>query len=371
VANPKVAVFCRTFLSYSETFIYDELRNHARWDADVFCRDRTNTERFPYQTVITPGGAVQRRVYQATSYSPTFMRALRDGGHRVLHAHYGTTAINTLLYQRYLRLPLVVTFHGFDVGVLVGPRSLEPWKARYRWLSKTLLARADAILCPSLEFQDVLARISGRPDATRLYHIGIDLSRFRPGTTKRERPRVVMIGRFVEKKGHLVGIEAFATAIARGIDAELSIIGTGPLELQYREAIERHRLGDRVSMLGALDAQQVAEVLRDADVLMAPSQTARDGDRESGVIVLKEASACGLPVIGTRHGGIPEIIDDTVTGYLVEERDAPAIAERLAAVLMSPDLRGRLGAAGRAKMEREYDVRARVADLESIYDSLS
>jgi colanic acid/amylovoran biosynthesis glycosyltransferase len=319
---------------------------------------------------VSLGGA-ERRVYQATSYSPTFMRRMREGGHRLLHAHYGTTALNALLYQRRLRIPLVVTFHGFDVGVLLGPRSYVPWKLRYRWLSRALLGRADAILCPSLEFQDVLSRLSGRPDATHLYRLGIDLTRFRPRDGDHARPGVVMVGRFVEKKGHLVGIDAFANAIGKGADAELSIIGSGPLEDQYRARIQHHGIADRVKLLGVLDADRVAEVLRESDVLLAPSQTTADGDRESGLIVAKEASACGLPVLGTRHGGIPEIVEDGATGHLVEERDSTQLGEHLFRVLTDRDLQRRLGAAGRAKMEREYDLRARVAELESLYDSLA
>jgi colanic acid/amylovoran biosynthesis glycosyltransferase len=180
-----------------------------------------------------------------------------------------------------------------------------------------------------------------------------------------------MVGRFVEKKGHLVGIDAFADAIAKGADAELAIIGSGPLEDQYRERIRHHGLSDRIELLGVLDADRVADVLRDSDVLLAPSQTAADGDRESGLIVAKEASACGLPVLGTRHGGIPEIVDDGVTGFLVEERDVTALGEHLTRVLGDRELRRRLGTAGRAKMEREYDLRVRIEQLESLYDSLA
>jgi glycosyltransferase involved in cell wall biosynthesis len=92
------------------------------------------------------------------------------------------------------------------------------------------------------------------------------------------------------------------------------------------------------------------------------------GDRESGLIVVKEASASHVVPIGTYHGGIPEIIDDGETGFLVLERDVERMSARLATVLNDPALRQRLGNAARLKMEREYDIRRQVALLEGFYD---
>ena len=95
---------------------------------------------------------------------------------------------------------------------------------------------------------------------------------------------------------------------------------------------------------------------------------AENGDRDSGLIVVKEASACGVVPIGTHHGGIPEIIDDGVTGYVVPERDVDALSERLGRLMADRALRAQMAAAGRAKMEREYDNRKRVAALAESYD---
>ena len=104
-------------------------------------------------------------------------------------------------------------------------------------------------------------------------------------------------------------------------------------------------------------------------VLLAPSVVeAATGNRESGLIVVKEASAAGAVPIGTRHGGIPEIIDDGVTGFLVPERDVDAMADRLLRVMQDPAKCQTMGAAAREKMLREYDNRVRVAALEALYD---
>ena len=112
----------------------------------------------------------------------------------------------------------------------------------------------------------------------------------------------------------------------------------------------------------------MGERLQRSDILLAPSVTARDGNREGGTIVVKEASASQVVPIGTRHGGIPEIVDDGETGFLVSERSVDELADRLERLVIDRALRLRLGEAARRKMEREYDNRARVKQLEERYD---
>jgi colanic acid/amylovoran biosynthesis glycosyltransferase len=103
-------------------------------------------------------------------------------------------------------------------------------------------------------------------------------------------------------------------------------------------------------------------------VLLAPSCTAHNGDLESGLLVAKEAGAASVPVVASQHGGIPEIVEDGITGYLVPERDDRALADRLGRILADPTLRAQLGTSARAKVEREYNLRRQVAMLESLYD---
>jgi glycosyltransferase involved in cell wall biosynthesis len=104
---------------------------------------------------------------------------------------------------------------------------------------------------------------------------------------------------------------------------------------------------------------------------MAPSVVGPGGDRESGLIVLKDAGACARPAVGTVHGGIPEIIVDGETGFLVAEHDPAALAEKLDRLVADDALRERMGRAARERMEREYDQRVRVAALEDVYDELA
>ena len=210
---------------------------------------------------------------------------------------------------------------------------------------------------------------AGAPrERLRVYHLGIDLSRFRR-VKRHPVPRVVMVGRFVEKKGFEYGIRAHAHALERGARSELYIIGGGEREAKLKALVAELGTQQLVHFLGVRTSQEVAALLGESDVLMAPSVVGADGDRESGVIAIKEASACECAVLGTYHGGIPEIIDDGSTGFLVPERDAKTLGERLYAQLADPQLCERMGRAGRAKMEREYDLDRQVSgELEDYYD---
>jgi colanic acid/amylovoran biosynthesis glycosyltransferase len=97
---------------------------------------------------------------------------------------------------------------------------------------------------------------------------------------------------------------------------------------------------------------------------------AANGDRESGLLVVREAGAAGVPVIGTLHGGIPESIDDGRTGYLVPERDVEGLARRLRELLDQPSTRQQMGLAARSRMLRDFDLTSRVAELMQIYDDV-
>jgi colanic acid/amylovoran biosynthesis glycosyltransferase len=179
-----------------------------------------------------------------------------------------------------------------------------------------------------------------------------------------------MVGRFVEKKGFEYGIEAFGRALSRGLDARLRIAGDGPLRPVYERLLGELGLGDRVEFLGVLRHDEVLEAMREADVLLLPSVTARNGDREGNPTVLKEACALGLPVVATRHAGIPEAVEDGVSALLVPERDAAALADRLALLLGDAELRARLGGAARERMIRDFDIRRITAGVEALYDEV-
>lgn len=363
------------FLAYSETFVHDELRAHERWHGTVLCRQRRAAALFPWPDLIALEHEPPRRPPwwpAVTGRAAAFDRALAGGGFALIHAHFAHNAAWALPFARRHRLPLVVSLHGHDVTVLRGRERVAPMWWPWLWRRDALWAETALFLAAS----DDLAREAvalGFPAARmRVHRLGIDLQRFRRSDRDVSGPpRVVMAGRFVEKKGHADGLRAFARAVAAGCDARLSIVGDGPLRPAYQRAIGELGLTGRVELPGSLSHAALAELMRGAAVLLAPSAVARNGDRDSGLLVAKEAAACGVPVLATRHGGLPEIVDDGHTGHLVAEHDWRGLGDHLVGLLRAPARRAALGAAARLKMEREYDLRARVQALETIYDTVA
>jgi len=358
----RVAVFSTNFLEYSQTFVHEEVTHHRRYAAEVFCRARQNEARFPFEPVHVAGP-----LYTLTRYSPGFHSVFRARPFDLVHGHFGTGSLYAMPYAVRHRLPLVVTFHGYDVPLLRSAARLYPENWPYALLARGMLDRLTLGLCASQELLELLVESGVSRDRLQLYHLGIDLSAFRR-RAEPSVPRVVMVGRFVEKKGFEFGLRAFAKVTARGVDARLVLVGQGEREAKLRALTQELGIASKVHFAGVLTSKEVAVLLGESSLLMAPSVVGADGDRESGVIALKEASATSLPVIGTYHGGIPEIIDHERTGFLVPERDVEALAERLHTLLTAADLRIRMGQAGREKMEREYDLVRQVDELEARYD---
>jgi len=360
---PRCAVFSSDFLPYSQTFVYEEVRHHSRYDVEVFCRRRMLLDRFPFEPVHVGG-----KRYALTRYSSKFHELFRSRRYDLVHAHFGTGALYALPYVERYSLPLVVTFHGYDVPLLRSAARLRPQNWPYALLGSRMVQVMTLGVCASGELRELLIDYGVEDERLAICRVGIDLSAFAKGARNREHPTVLMIGRFVEKKGFEIGLRAFGNVIGKGQRARLVIVGDGERRGKLEALTAKLGIGAQVTFAGVLAPKEIASLLSTSDVLMAPSVVGTDGDRESGVLVVKEASASEVVPIGTYHGGIPEIIEDGTTGYLVPERDVSALSGRLELVLGDSDLRDRLGRAARRKMEREYGVRGQVAALEDLYD---
>jgi len=208
------------------------------------------------------------------------------------------------------------------------------------------------------------------PGGTRIpvqvVHHGVDLDRFSPsaGRDNDGVPALMSVGRLVEKKG----FDDLLRALAR-IDAPFSlrIYGDGPLHDELVRLRDELGLADRVDFMGGRDSDEIVAALTGADAFVLTPTTTEDGDRDGIPNVLVEAMACGLPVVTTTAGGITELVDHGVNGLLSDPEDVVAIAGSIGEVLADPELRRRLGAAGRRAVEADYDVNVAAARLDAIY----
>jgi glycosyltransferase involved in cell wall biosynthesis len=202
------------------------------------------------------------------------------------------------------------------------------------------------------------------------HYTGIDVTKISPNFQPKKSNLILQVARLVEKKGTEYLIEAFRKIAVHDKNCSLVIIGDGPLRKNLIRKVSSYGLQDRITFLGARPHQEVLDLMQKAFVLVQPSVTARSGDSEGLGIVFLEAAASGIPVIGTQHGGIPEAVVDGITGFLVPERDADALAEKLLVLLSDKSLQEKMGRAGRKMVEEKFDIRRQTEKLERIYEGL-
>jgi glycosyltransferase involved in cell wall biosynthesis len=204
----------------------------------------------------------------------------------------------------------------------------------------------------------------GFPDErVHLLHNGVRLNDFAYSDPARrwdgKTVRCLYVGRLVEKKGPILLVRAFREAldrIPRNLDLVLDMIGEGPLRLALEREISSLALGEKVRLLGGLPHAVVSQKMRKAHLYIQHSVTADNGDQEGHPIAFIEASACGLPIVGTRHNGIPEVVLDGSTGYLVDEGDVCGMGERIAHLARHPTEWAEMGARGRKHVETELNI---------------
>jgi len=192
----------------------------------------------------------------------------------------------------------------------------------------------------------------------------VDLEGFRyapPAATGTSVPgrelRVLCVARLVEKKGVPYLCEAVVRLVRRGVPLRLDVIGDGPLHAALRRFVDEQGMQDAIHILGRRDTAYVQQALRGADVFALPSVTAADGDQEGIPVSLMEAMASGVPCLSTVHSGIPELIEDGRSGWLVPERDVEALADVLARIQAGDFDLAAIAREARLTVETHFDQR--------------
>ncbi len=291
----------------------------------------------------------------------------RLGKKDLYHCHYGPIGARVVdaLALTGSDTPVVTTFHGFDLT-----RQLrELGDGQY----DRLFQLGSRFLPVSAYFKDRLIDLGAPADRTVVHRVGIDTNALRPKNVTRASGStlsVLMIGRMVEKKGFRYGLEAVGQAARAGVDLSLRVVGGGPLMGEMEESVQGLGLQHVATLLGPQPRAAVRAELGRADVLVAPSVTAADGDMEGIPVAIMEAMAMGVPVVSTNHSGIPELVIDGTTGLLVAERDSDGLTAALAKLARDTDLRERLATQGRAFVVEHHDLTSNLGRLERLYGEL-
>jgi glycosyltransferase involved in cell wall biosynthesis len=275
-----------------------------------------------------------------------------------LHAHFASTAASVALHvHRLTRVPYSFTAHAKDIY----RNDLDLDHLR------TKLDEARFAVTVSDYNRDHLTRLGG-DEVVRIYN-GLDLRRFvANGATPDDPPLVLAVGRLVEKKGFDVLIEACSLLRAAGVRFRCVIVGKGELKGDLRQLIAAHELEQHVELAGPLPREQLVDLFPRASVLAAPCVVGGDGNRDGLPTVLTEALALKVPVVATPVTGIPELVEDGRTGLIVPERDAAALAAAIRRLIEEPETARRLAAAGRARVEQNFDLRANVRELRALFE---
>ena len=288
-----------------------------------------------------------------------FARRMSDDGINHIHAHFAShPAAAAFVIHRLAGIPYSFTAHGSDLH-------------RDRHMLCEKVAAAEFVV-PISEFnKSMILQDCGEHWGNKVFviHCGVDTEVFRPRSepTAYERGEgpftVLCIGTLHEVKGQTYLIEACRLLHERGVDFVCHFAGDGPdMEMLVQQAAEAG-LTDAIHFHGRLTREEIAELLAKADVVATPSVPTKSGRREGIPVVLMEAMGSGVPVVASGISGIPELVEDGRSGFLVAPRHVKGLAEGIERLYHDPQLRRRFGQAGRQKVITEFDLYKNAATL--------
>lgn len=285
-------------------------------------------------------------------------------GIRHFHAHFGSDATTAaLLLSRLTGGSFSYTAHARDIyHTYVSPlndaqmRRAKMMEAEFIVTVSDYNAKHLRKLCP-----DAAHRVH------RLYN-GIDLTRFVPDQDARRPGRIVAVGRFIEKKGFPILIEACRILRDRGHAFDCLILGDGPMRGELEAQITQLGLMNRVRLGGSLPQEQLIAEMKTGAMVTLPCIVSESGDRDGLPTVLLEAMALGLPVVTTTVSGGPEIVVEGETGHLCPPGNPSALAAALEGLLDAPERAAEMGVAGRIRAERLFDLETNVASLRALFE---
>lgn len=293
----------------------------------------------------------------------------------VVHCHFGTNGALLALLKDIgiVKAPLVTTFHGQDIT--------EQVKLYGDDVYQRLFTHGDKHLPISSAWRERLIELGCPENRIKIHRMGIALpqsdkqitssahTQVAPESTSSD-IKILTVARFVEKKGLRFAIAAIQKIVNRFPHIRYQIVGDGPLKAELEDQVRKADLQNNISFLGLQEKSGVAKLMESSDIFMLPSVTAQNGDKEGIPVVLMEAMSKMLPVISTYHSGIPELIENDVSGLLVNEKDEDALAECISLLIENPDMRRSLAAAAFQVVERDYNLHKLNDELVELFSSL-
>lgn len=367
--QPVLISFVATYLKKEMLHVYRQttgLERHENW---IVTRRRENERLFPASRVVClqrhPLRWLQRawcrvhrrRITLDTAEHRQLHRLGRERGAEVFHVYFGTEAARCQAFLRETSIAKVVSFHGADLSEKMTNAEL-----------RAVRDHTDLFLCRSKSLASVLCERGVDSSLIRLNYTGVPVPA-EPRRPGRGRPlHLLQACRFLGKKGLDTTLGAVAILRREGHDVRLTLAGDGPEMPRLVALADSLGLLDVVNFTGFLANADLERLFPEHDIFLHPSRTTADGDREGIPNALLEAMAHGMPVIATRHSGIPEAITHGETGWLIDHSDPAELARAIGILAASEAKRSPLGAAARQVVIDRFSTTACVRTLEACYD---
>jgi colanic acid/amylovoran biosynthesis glycosyltransferase len=384
VNKPVVVHAIRAYLARTETFVGGQIGTLDKYDPVVVAHHRGPNREFDVEQMFIINEQMQGMRKAFCTFSYQMLRSLTQFGineaekwirsfdPKLLHFHFAVDAAFFLPLYKRLQIPAVVSLYGYDISSF--PRSLAGVGGLYL---KRAFDAMDCFLAMSEDMKKDAIAVGIPAEKIIVHYYGIDAGRFAfPERSYRraERFNILCVGSLLKKKGqhHLLRSLAEVRRVRPDIDAHVTLVGSGDLQRELESIVTERQLGDRVTFAGHVSHlnERLVQSFRDADVFVHFSTTQPDYDKEGIPGTIVEAMASGLPIISTRHAGIPVVIDDDRHGILLEEKDVDGITKALIELYDSEERRTVLGRAAARRALTELDMKSKTRELENIYDSM-
>lgn len=365
---PRIAVVTPSVNVYSETFIkahIDHLpgEKHVLFDGRLPKQSFTTGESFVEKgkqssavnkilNIIAKPANISGLDLQKKAIKNYFIKHQID----VVLAEYGKTGVEMWPICKTARIPLVVHFHGYDAYQ-------HDEISRYGTGYREMFAYAKSIVVVSRDMEKQLINL-GAPKNKITYNVyGVDVGQFKKADPKNSPPHFLAVGRFVEKKAPYLTLLAFQKVLLQFSEARLYVAGDGPLLNVCKQMAKSLGIASQINFLGPVDHKEIAKLMQQSRAFVQHSIVTPSGDSEGTPNTILEAGACGLPVISTKHGGIPDVIIHNETGFLVEEGDINAMAKAMCKVLENPNLASEMGEKARERIESLFSLEKSIKGL--------
>lgn len=296
-----------------------------------------------------------------TRWTACYLRLFSEFKPTAVLAEYGPTGVLVRPACARLGLPLIVHFHGYDAS----DRSvIEEYRDEYR----ILFREAQALVAVSEPMRRALIELGADPAKVHYNPCGVEVERFDPGNPAETDCIFLAVGRLVEKKAPHLLLLAFARVVSQQPEARLRVVGDGPLLGICKDLVRALEIEHAVEFLGALPHGAVLQEMRRARAFVQHSVVADSGDSEGTPVAVMEAGAAALPVVATRHAGIPAVVVENQTGLLVNERDVVAMGDAMLRLARRPDLAREMGLEARSRVSAHFGLSGSIEHLWSIIE---